>query len=552
MASESPRRTIVVAASEDEVARCRENLRTDLPDTDVHAPETAFAALRDNPDQLAVMTADRLLALIDGQRDGDRQALLDCVAQGVCVLDRDGNVIWSNRVLRNYPEEVTRAIHERCAGLAREIPPDTGIQGRRRSLCVARQYYFDILAAPLLDGGGAVERVVALAVDTSAVSRLREKIDAIDAAGRELVALEEEIGPRLEVPERLRVLEERVISYCHDLLRFDHFMVMVLDGKTNKLDIVLAGGFSEEAKAVEIYATREGNGISGYVAATGQSYISPDVHADARYLPGYEAARASLTVPLRLNEKVIGVLNVESEEFDAFSEEDRQVAEIFGRYIAVALQMLRLLVAERSETTTQVAADVRSEVAEPLNDIVSEATRLLQGNLSTEEMQRRLQRIIAHVDNVNEAVQEITSPAPIRGLSDSTSAEIPGLRGRRVLIADDEDIIRETIAEVLSKLGALPVMAHDGDQAIAMLNTQEFGLVLSDIKMPNKNGYEVFAAAKVANPDCAVILITGFGYDPEHSIVRASREGLAGVLFKPFKVEQLLELVEKACAPTTT
>ena len=45
-----------------------------------------------------------------------------------------------------------------------------------------------------------------------------------------------------------------------------------------------------------------------------------------------------------------------------------------------------------------------------------------------------------------------------------------------------------------------------------------------------------------------MILITGFGYDPEHSIVRASREGLAGVLFKPFKVEQLLELIEKAVA----
>jgi DNA-binding NtrC family response regulator len=40
--------------------------------------------------------------------------------------------------------------------------------------------------------------------------------------------------------------------------------------------------------------------------------------------------------------------------------------------------------------------------------------------------------------------------------------------------------------------------------------------------------------------------MTGFGYDPNHSIVRASREGLATVLFKPFKIEQLLEEVHKA------
>jgi DNA-binding NtrC family response regulator len=43
-----------------------------------------------------------------------------------------------------------------------------------------------------------------------------------------------------------------------------------------------------------------------------------------------------------------------------------------------------------------------------------------------------------------------------------------------------------------------------------------------------------------------VILMTGFGYDPNHSIVRASQEGLAAVLFKPFRVEQLLAETRKA------
>jgi DNA-binding NtrC family response regulator len=43
-----------------------------------------------------------------------------------------------------------------------------------------------------------------------------------------------------------------------------------------------------------------------------------------------------------------------------------------------------------------------------------------------------------------------------------------------------------------------------------------------------------------------VILMTGFGYDPHHSIVRASQEGLQAVLFKPFEVERLLDEVRKA------
>ena len=64
--------------------------------------------------------------------------------------------------------------------------------------------------------------------------------------------------------------------------------------------------------------------------------------------------------------------------------------------------------------------------------------------------------------------------------------------------------------------------------------------------MPVKNGYEVFAAAKNENPNTPVILTTGFGYDPNHSIIRARREGLSAVLFKPFKVDQLLGEIRSA------
>ena len=64
--------------------------------------------------------------------------------------------------------------------------------------------------------------------------------------------------------------------------------------------------------------------------------------------------------------------------------------------------------------------------------------------------------------------------------------------------------------------------------------------------MPDKTGYDVFAAAHKKNRNLSVILMTGFGYDPNHSIVRASQEGLQAVLFKPFKVQQLLMEVRKA------
>ena len=52
-------------------------------------------------------------------------------------------------------------------------------------------------------------------------------------------------------------------------------------------------------------------------------------------------------------------------------------------------------------------------------------------------------------------------------------------------------------------------------------------------------GYEIFRALREAQPNARVILMTGFGYDPGHSLVKARQDGLRHVLYKPFRVDQL-------------
>ncbi len=543
----------ILTSSTDAVADLEQQLGAAFNTQRATDPQQVLASLRDGETHWLLAAPELVRPLVELAGREHAHDILDGIAQGVCVVDLQGNLLWGNEALHKYPAETSDHIRKAVTNLAGELEADHALITRRRTIHVDQKHYFDLTTSAVRDNEGHVRRAIGLVCDTTAISRMREKLDAIDAAGRELVALDVDATSHLDVPERLRLLEERLIRYCSELLEFNHFAVLVLDPKTNKLDTVLAGGFPEQAKAHDLYAEPEGNGICGYVAARGQSYICPDVGADPLYLSGYEAARSSLTVPLRLNERVVGVLNVEADEHDAFTEEDRQVAEIFGRYIAVALHMLKLLVVERSETVGQVAADVRAELSEPLNDIISEATRLLHHDDQSEETRRGLRAIIGYVDRAQEAVQLLTRPQQaIRGLAAVETTVDPALASKRVLIADDEDIIRETIADVMSKSGALPVMAKDGEEALRMINTQHFDLVLSDIKMPYRNGYEVFAAAKEHRAACPVILITGFGYDPEHSIVRASREGLAGVLFKPFKVEQLMELVHKALGTPAT
>ena len=74
-----------------------------------------------------------------------------------------------------------------------------------------------------------------------------------------------------------------------------------------------------EAAARTLYANTEGNGVTGYVAATGQTYVCSDAANDPHYIEGADGARSSLTIALRDGEQIIGTFNVESPQLHGIS-----------------------------------------------------------------------------------------------------------------------------------------------------------------------------------------------------------------------------------------
>ena len=73
-----------------------------------------------------------------------------------------------------------------------------------------------------------------------------------------------------------------------------------------------------------------------------------------------------------------------------------------------------------------------------------------------------------------------------------------------------------------------------------------YSAALVDIRLPDLDGYQIFHRLHEIQPETPVILMTGFGYDPTHSIVKARQEGLQTVLYKPFRSDRLMEAVEQA------
>jgi two-component system, sensor histidine kinase SagS len=481
--------------------------------------------------------------------------ILNTLGEGVCIVDGEGRCNWMNKKMQAWPgrvhEKIRRTCQEAFELFSRQTSPQTdtsaATRSRRYFLNLDDQQFMEMICSPVISPNAQVVQIAAVVWDATSTRRLQQKIDAIDGAGREMVRLEGDALSKLSVSERLKLLEEKIIRYTRDLMHFDHFAIRLLDRRTNKLEVVICVGLPQEAQEVELFAELEANGISGYVAASGRSYICPDIERDPRYVAGLDSARSSLTVPLFLHDKVVGIFNIESRQRAAFNEDDRQFAEIFGRYVAVALNILNLLIVERASTSHKVADEVCAEAAGPLNEITASAQALMEDFIGNEDLRNRLQQIVESANTVRRCMRQVADgPNLVLGAGSVKGEDDPIIRGSRILVADDDPNIRATISDILRKYRANVTACSDGAEAIARLAEAEFDLILSDIRMPDKSGYDVFAAARRRSQHLPVILMTGFGYDPNHSIVRASQEGLQAVLFKPFKVNQLLGEIRKA------
>lgn len=477
---------------------------------------------------------------------------IDAISQAVALATPAGVITWANARYRTLPDSITSQIPGAIRSAAK-------ISSQRSDGPIRRDLVAGDTAAFELTLTATSTASIALVVrDISSDRRLRARIDAIDAAGASLVSIPAEDVRKLHAAERFKLLETKIVQACRDLLRFDHFLVRIIDDRTGKLEMIMHSGLPQEAIELDIRPGTDGNGITGYVAATGKSYICYDTEQDGRFLPGFTNARSSLTVPLKLHDRTLGVFNVESDRVGAFSEDDRQFAEIFSRYVTIALHMLKLLNVERSATSETFSGRVEGELSAPLQDILKEADWLKELGTRDPEAAKHVQRIIDDVDSIRKRVKNVATGAQTLLGVDEANAKAkldPVLHGKIILVADDEANIRRIVHDCLQLRGAIVVTCPSGVEAIAALEAAaagerpRFDAVLSDIRMPDRNGYEVFAAARKSFPGLPVILMTGFGYDPHHSIVRASQEGLQNVLFKPFPVDRLLEELRKAVSP---
>src|SRR5207245_4250888 len=114
----------------------------------------------------------------------------------------------------------------------------------------------------------------------------------------------------------------------------------------------------------------------------------------------------------------------------------------------------------------------------------------------------------------------------------------------RILVVDDEAQLRGLFERILRNEGYEVRCASSGDEALKLLETEWFDLVVTDLKMPGMDGMELLAKGKLASPTLPFIVLTAFGKG--RSAVAAVRGGAYDYLVKPFGIEELKLVIKKA------
>ena len=114
----------------------------------------------------------------------------------------------------------------------------------------------------------------------------------------------------------------------------------------------------------------------------------------------------------------------------------------------------------------------------------------------------------------------------------------------RILIVDDEQIIRDMLFDTLSQAGYTVRRAKDGNEAIALIERESFDIVITDIKMHDISGTELLIRVEKQNPNVCVLLMTAYG--TIKSAINAIKLGAYDYICKSFELNQMKNIVEKA------
>jgi PAS domain S-box-containing protein len=225
---------------------------------------------------------------------------------------------------------------------------------------------------------------------------------------------------------------------------------------------------------------------------------------------------------------------------------------------------------DRLATLGEVAVAVCHEINNPLEVILNQVELLdhfLSESASDEravveeeriaavrreitKIQQIINRLVEMAKGAQYATREYHAGTQMADLVPRRAPRPRGsLTGLRILVVDDDLGVCQSVRDLLVEEGCEVVTAGGGLEALTILDRVTVDLIVSDVVMPDLDGYDLFMEVK-RRGNTPVLLMTGYYYDRDHVIKRSRLEGLEGVLFKkPIDPERLKAMIRELCHP---
>lgn len=161
-----------------------------------------------------------------------------------------------------------------------------------------------------------------------------------------------------------QVLYSRVVDVIHEKLGYNHVALYLVDSKTNTIVLSSLAGIYKDIVPPQ-QRLKIDQGIVGYVVQSGKTVLSNDVSSNSHFYnapPNISPTKSELCVPIRIKDKIIGVINIESTEIMNFTEDDLNSLEVLANRIGIAIQNSQLY--NKLKKNTQRLYDIVSSMGQ--------------------------------------------------------------------------------------------------------------------------------------------------------------------------------------------
>ncbi len=421
------------------------------------------------------------------------------------------------------------------------------------------------------------------------------------AAGPLLTEALSHLGQRLEYLRLSREIKKKTDTLNHSIA--ENRILSVISGYLTSelglepiLDRILWEGlkvinatvghvFLLDGAQVEVKATLEPSMVK-VRGALNEFPLINRVVADRSVL----CAGAHLLAPIFRQGKIIGILWYENKKPDSvFTPREIEQAKILANQASIAMAnwQLQEQVKETAERISELTEKLKllevqyealaTKQPEPVPDTklllaseVNDINNLLAGVLGNLELlQERMetgqlpyhQTLVEGLKSIEKTTLE--AAALVKQFTQGEVAEIseekeeveivtaeeekPPTRGLRILAIDDQRMILDLLESMLSTMGHTTEVAENGEEGLRKFSRDSFDLVITDLGMPDISGFDVSQRIKQLKPEVPIVLITGWGANFEE--IQLKEAGVDYLLAKPFRLEQLIAVIEKISQP---